>query len=163
MHLVYRNEVKIQKILRISLHNPLESSFSEVLADSKLKISWQSFFAMRKAKHIPVFINGRIVSRPREVIFTFCWSCIFFFLNWCIYERLEHIQHLQQMTTKTSGHWSSWCVHHEGTWRKKGTKLKLFSLKRLRKELMAPSNGVCCEEGSKLLEVSSGKKGVKWA
>lgn len=104
MHLVYRNEVKIQKILRISLHNPLESSFSEVLADSKLKISWQSFFAMRKARHIPVFINGRIVSRPREVIFTFCWSCFFFF-----FFKLMHIW-------KIGAHSASSADDHQDKW-----------------------------------------------
>lgn len=50
MQLVYRNKVKIQKILKIFLGNLLESRFSEKdvgsLAESKLKRGWQCPFAV---------------------------------------------------------------------------------------------------------------------
>ena len=45
------------------------------------------------------------------------------------------LEHIQQMTTKTSGHWIS-------QYTKAGTKLNLFSWKRLREELIAPYNSL---------------------
>ncbi|KAK4830607.1 hypothetical protein QYF61_012033 [Mycteria americana] len=116
-------------------HSKIIQSDLTVTLDSSLS-TWWCPFAMRKAKHIPVFISKSVASRSREVILPFCLSCILFKTVQYVKDT-DILEHVQQMTTKTSG--------HNG---------------RAHCSLQLPTTGGCCEEESRLFsEVGSEKKG----
>ncbi|GAB0178059.1 hypothetical protein GRJ2_000271200 [Grus japonensis] len=80
------------------------------------------------------FVSKSVANGPGEVILPFCLSCVSFkIIKYVKYTDI--LEHIQQITTKTSGHWISQCT-------KKGTKLNLFSLKWLKEELIAPYNSL---------------------